>query len=83
MTKKTRRWIDAGLKAKITLEAPRGHRQLESAMGARNTPLGFSFTQIATLVLEIPRQTGNMNGAKQGKSTIVVGNDNSIPTANP
>ena len=52
-------------------------------MGARNTPLGFSYTQIATLVLEIPRQTGNMNGAKQGKSTIVVGNDNSIPTANP
>jgi hypothetical protein len=40
----------------FTYEALR-HRQLESAMRARNTPLGFSSAQIATLVLEMSRQT--------------------------
>ena len=34
-----------------------GYRQLKSAMRARNTPLGFSSAQIATLVLEMSRQT--------------------------
>src|ERR1700686_4778156 len=38
-------------------KAGQRHRQLESAMRARNTPLGFSSAQIATLALEMSRQT--------------------------
>ena len=37
-------------------ELLRWHRQLESAMRARTTPLGFSSAQIATPVLEMSRQ---------------------------
>jgi hypothetical protein len=47
-----------GMMSELTLAYKfKWHRQLESAMRARNTPLGFSSAQIATLALEMWRQT--------------------------
>ena len=48
---------DLRREAQALKEVVAGHRQLESAMRARNTPLGFSSAQIATLALEMSRQT--------------------------
>jgi hypothetical protein len=42
-----------------------GDRQLEPAIRARKTPLGFSSAQIAPLVLEMSRQTAKRGGSQQ------------------
>jgi transposase InsO family protein len=54
----SRRVVGWSMKAEMNAQlVTDGHRQLESAMRARNTPLGFSSAQIATLALEMSRQT--------------------------
>jgi transposase-like protein len=52
-------------------QASRGNRQLEPAIRARKTRLGLSSAQIATLVLEMSRQTAKARSRVVRRSSAV------------